>query len=178
MDSINQQQPEDNRDDLWGAEAGKKIKELAQKAGTCFFGTFAGAGEPMKVRPMSVQKVDDEGNLYFLSADDSHKNAEIALDNRVQLLFQGSAHSDFLSVTGLATITRDKALIDELWEPLVKTWFTEGKGDPRITAIKVVTTEGYYWDNKHGNAVAFVKMAAGAILGKTLDDSVEGTLRV
>jgi general stress protein 26 len=178
MDSINQQQPEDNRDDLRGAEAGKKIKELAEKAETCFFCTFAGPGEPMKVRPMSVQKVDEAGNLYFLSADDSHKNAEIATDNRVQLLFQGSAHSDFLSVTGVATITRDQALIDELWEPIVKTWFTEGKNDPRITAIKVDTEEGYYWDTKHGNAVAFVKMAAGAVLGKTLDDSVEGTLSV
>lgn len=178
MDSINQQQPEDNRDDLRGPEAGKKIKELAEKANTCFFCTLVASSEPMKVRPMSVQKVDDDGNLYFLSADDSHKNAEIAVDNRVQLLFQGSAHSDFLSVTGVATITKDKALIHELWEPLVKTWFTEGEDDPRITAIKVDTTDGYYWDTKHGNAVAFVKMAAGALLGKTLDDSVEGTLKV
>ena len=48
--------------------------------------------------------------------------------------------------------------------------------DPRITAIKVETTEGYYWDNKHGNVVAFAKMAAGAIMGKTLDDSIEGEL--
>lgn len=178
MDSINQQQPEDNRDDLRGTEAGKKIKELAEKASTCFFCTLVASGEPMKVRPMSVQKVDDDGNLFFLSADDSHKNAEIAVDNRVQLLFQGSAHSDFLSVMGVATITRNKALIHELWEPIVKTWFTEGEDDPRITAIKVDTTDGYYWDNKHGNAVAFAKMAAGALLGKTLDDSIEGTLNV
>jgi hypothetical protein len=38
--------------------------------------------------------------------------------------------------------------------------------------------EGYYWDNKHGNAIAFAKMAAGALLGKTLDDSIEGTIKV
>lgn len=178
MDSINKQQPEDNRDDLRGPEAGEKIRELAEKASTCFFCTNVATTDPMKVRPMSVQKVDDAGNLYFLSADDSYKNAEIAVDNRVQLLFQGSAHSDFLSVNGVATISKDKALIKELWEPIVKTWFTEGVDDPRITAIKVDTTDGYYWDTKHGNAVAFAKMAVGALLGKTLDDSVEGTLRV
>jgi hypothetical protein len=40
----------------------------------------------------------------------------------------------------------------------------------------VETEQGYYWDNKHGNAIAFVKMAAGAIMGKTLDDSIEGRL--
>ena len=178
MDSINQQQPEENHKDLAGTEAGKKIKELVDKANTCYFCTKITTGEPLTTRPMSVQKVDEAGNMWFLSANDSHKNAEIQTDNRVHLLFQGSAHADFLSVYGVATISKDKALIKELWEPLLKTWFTEGIDDPRITAIKVETQEGYYWDNKHGNAVAFAKMAVGAVLGKTLDDSLEGTLTV
>ena len=69
-------------------------------------------------------------------------------------------------------------MIKELWEPILKTWFTEGIDDPRITAIRVTPTDGYYWDTKHGNAVAGVKMMIGAMIGKTLDDSIEGTLRV
>ncbi|MVM31709.1 general stress protein [Spirosoma sp. HMF4905] len=178
MDSINQQQPEKNHEDLAGAEAGKKIKELVGKANTCFFCTKITTGEPLRTRPMSVQKVDDDGNFWFLSAADSHKNAEILIDSQVQLLFQGSDYSDFLSVYGVATLSKDKQLIQELWEPVLKTWFTEGVDDPRITAIKIDTQEGYYWDNKHGNAVAFVKTIAGAILGKTLDDSIEGKLSV
>ncbi len=177
MDSINKQQPEENRKDLQGAEAGKKIKDLVETAKSCFFCT-ALSGGPVKTRPMSVQKIDESGNLYFLSANDSYKNAEIAQDSQVQLFFQGGAHSDFLTITGRATISTDKALIKELWEPILKTWFTEGENDPRITAITVDTTDGYYWDNKHGNAVAFAKMAAGAIMGKTLDDSIEGRVRV
>jgi general stress protein 26 len=176
MDSINRQQQEDNFQNLEGTEAGKKIKELAGKNNTCFFCTAIKPGEPLHVRPMSVQKMDDEGNLYFLSANDSYKNKEISEDQRVQLLFQGSAHSDFLSLYGQATISTDKELIKELWEPILKTWFTGGVDDPRITAIKFQTSEGYYWDNKHGNAVAFAKMAAGAIMGKTMDDSIEGNL--
>ncbi|MBN8824877.1 MULTISPECIES: pyridoxamine 5'-phosphate oxidase family protein [unclassified Spirosoma] len=178
MDSINQQQPEANHQDLTGTEAGKKIKELVDQNKTCYFCTKITSGQPLTTRPMSVQKVDEAGNFWFLSADDSHKNAEIQLDQRVHLLFQGSAHSDFLSIYGEATISKDKTLIKELWEPLLKTWFTEGEDDPRITVIKVDTREGYYWDNKHGNAIALVKMVAGAIMGKTLDDSIEGTLTV
>lgn len=50
------------------------------------------------------------------------------------------------------------AKIKELWEPIVKTWFTEGADDPRITAIKVAPAEGYYWDTKHGMAVAGVNV--------------------
>ena len=41
-------------------------------------------------RPMGVQNVDDDGNLWFLSANDSHKNGELARDPSVKLYFQGS----------------------------------------------------------------------------------------
>ena len=178
MDSINKQQQENNHKDLQGKEAVEKMKELTDKAKTCFLCTKTSDTLPLAVRPMSVQQLDDEGNFWFLSANDSHKNKEIQTNNDVQLLFQGSAHSDFLSVYGKATISTDKEKIKELWEPIVKTWFTKGVDDPRITVIKVQPANGYYWDNKHGNTVAFLKMAAGAAMGKTLDDSIEGSLKV
>ena len=178
MDSINKNQEEESRKDLTGNSAGKKMKELAGKNNTCYFCTTTSSELPFKTRPMSAQKIDEGGNFWFLSASDSYKNEEIAKDNRVQLLFQGSAHSDFLVVQGTATISTDKELIKELWEPIIKTWFTEGVDDPRITVIKVHADSGYYWDNKHGNVVALLKMATGAALGKTMDDSIEGTLTV
>lgn len=178
MDSINQQQPEDNFKDLDGPEAIAKIKELVNSAKSCFFLSNIKTGIPASVRPMAVQKIDDEGNLWFLSAKDSHKNQDLSTDPMVHLLFQGSAHSDFLNLYGIATVSDDKEKIDELWEPILKVWFTEGKDDPRISVIKVEPTEGYYWDNKHGNAVAFIKQLAGAAIGKTLDDSIEGKLTV
>ena len=178
MDSINKNQQEENHKDLSQQEAAKKIKELAEGADTCFFSTGISTGKRTPTRPMSVQKVDENGTLWFLSANDSHKNQEIAEDPSVQLYFQGSAHSDFLELYGKASITTDKAVIKELWQPVLKTWFTEGENDPRITAIKVEPQEGYYWDTKHGNAVAGVKMLIGAAIGKTLDDSIEGKLSV
>jgi general stress protein 26 len=127
---------------------------------------------------MSVQQVDDEGNLWFLSASDSHKNQEIAADPSVKMHFQGSKHAQFLTLEGQASISRDKAKIKELWNFMHKTWFTEGEDDPRITVIKVAPSHGYFWDNKHGTAAAGVKMLIGAAIGKTLDDSIEGTLRI
>jgi general stress protein 26 len=176
MDSINQQQPEENREDLTGAKAIGKMKELVDKAQTCFFCTDKRTSGSSGARPMSVQQVDETGNLWFLSAVDSHKNEELSSNPSVTLYFQGSAHSDFLVLHGEASVSRDQAKIEELWEPVIKTWFTEGKDDPRITVIKVAPTKGYYWDTKHGTAVAGVKMLVGAALGKTLDDSIEGHL--
>jgi general stress protein 26 len=178
MDSINKNQPESNRDNLAATEAIEKLKELVKKAKSCFFCTASPAGPSDGIRPMSVQKVDDEGNLWFLSASDSYKNKELAINPSVKLYFQGSAHSDFMYLAGKASITRDRDKIEELWEPTIKTWFTEGKDDPRITVIRVVPEGGYYWDTKHGNAVAAIKILIGAAIGKTLDDSIEGKLRV
>ncbi len=177
MSSINQQQQEKNHEDLLDEKAVEKIKELAKNASTCFFCTAIKTNAPFQTRPMSVQDVDDAGNIWFLSADDSSIHAEILADEKVQLLFQGSAHSDFLAIDGVATISRDRQKIEEFWSPLLKTWFTGGKDDPRITVIKVETSNGYYWDNKHGNAIAFAKMTLGAMLGKTMDDSIEGQLK-
>lgn len=178
MNSINQNQSEENYKDVMGEEAVSKVKALAEKAGTCFFCTNIKTGQSFSTRPMAVQKTDDEGKLYFLSASDSNHNAEIENDPMVQLLFQGSSYDSFLNLYGEASISTNKDLIKELWTPFVKTWFTEGIDDPRITVITVTIAEGYYWDTKHGKLVAFVKQMVGAAIGKTLDDSIEGTISV
>ncbi len=175
MDSINQQQPEKNHEDLSGKAAILKLKELINKASTCFFCTQL-RENGFETRPMSVQKTDDEGNLWFLSSTDSYKNREIENDQQVRLLFQGDPHSDFLSLAGTAYITTDKKIIEELWNPMLKTWFTGGIEDPRISVIKVVVQEGYYWDTKHALPVAFLKRMIGSVIGKTLDDSIEGNI--
>lgn len=178
MDSINKQQPEENHKDLDGTAAIEKIRELCEKAKSCFFCTKIQTGQPFATRPMSVQKIDDKGTFWFLSANDSHKNAEIAADPSVQLLFQGSPYSDFITLYGKTTVSADKEKIKELWEPVLKTWFTEGIDDPRISVISFQPEDGYYWDTKHGQLVAFAKQIVGAITGQTLDDSIEGSLNV
>lgn len=178
MNSIDEQQRERNHEDLTGRRAVERIKATVDKAQTCFFCTGGAVVGADGIRPMNVRKVDDDGALWFLSASDSHKNQELDRTSEVVLLFQGSPHSDFLQLSGTASVSRDPQKIKELWEPVLKTWFTEGVDDPRITVIKVVPDQGYYWDNKHGNMVAGIKMVIGAMSGKTLDDSIQGEVVV
>ncbi len=177
MDSINRNQPEHNREDLTGRDALARIRDMSEDAESCFFCTTPlAASDTGGTRPMSIEQADDDGTLWFLSASDSHKNAEIEADPAVRLYLQSSKHSGFLALDGRASISRDRARIEALWSPVMKTWFTEGKDDPRITVIGVTPTGGYYWDNKHGDLVAASKMVIGAALGKTLDDSIEGVV--
>jgi general stress protein 26 len=176
MNSINENQAEQNHRDLIGKEAIKKIKALGEKAKLCFFCSKINKAESFSVRPMTLQKVDEDGNLWFLSASDSNLNKEINDDTHVQLLFQGSDYSDFLNIYGKASIKVDKEIIKELWKPLFKNWFTEGEDDPRITVLTINPEEGYYWDSKNGEMISFIKIIGGAIMGKTYDDSMEGKI--
>ena len=102
MNSINENQSGEHHQNLRGPSAVAKIQELVGKAQTCFFCTVVPVGDPGGVRPMNVRTVDDDGHLWFLSASDSHQNAEIARDPAVTLYFQGSPHSDFLTLSGRA----------------------------------------------------------------------------
>ena len=158
-------------------EAIEKFKEIVKHEPTCLFTTKLGQ-VPLNTRPMGVQKVCDQGNFWFLSASDSEKNREIAEDNRVQLFFLNTGKYEFLSLYGKASVTRDRTKIDELWSPIAKAWFEEGKEDPRVTVIKVTPEEGYYWDTKDGKLVSLLKIAASAISGKTLVEGVEGSIAV
>lgn len=178
MNSINAEQPEQNHQDLRGDEALAKLRELVKSAQTCFFCTAIQSGHYVPTRPMSVQDVDDRGHLWFLCANDSHLYKQLTADHKVQLMFQGSPHTDFMTIYGTAKVGADKARIEQLWNPILKTWFTEGKSDPRIATIEVAPGPSYYWDTKHGRVVVLAKMIAGAITGKTLDDSMEGKLKV
>lgn len=178
MNSIQQQQEEHNHENLRADAAVEKIKVLAGQSRICFFCTTAAAGATKGSRPMSVLQVDDDGTLWFVSPVDSNKNKEILEDAAVKLYFHGSAHSDLMYLNGQATIHPDKSKIKEIWNPLLKTWFTEGQDDPRISIIRVRPEEGYYWDSKHGNFIATIKMFAGAVSGKTIDDSIEGSLSI
>lgn len=161
---------------LVGKEAIDKLKDLATSAENCFFCTNIKTGLPLSVRPMSVLQVDEDGNLWFMSAKDSHKYDEIKADPFTHLFFQENKNSGFLNIYGITEIVTNQEKIDELWNPLLKVWF-EDKDDANICLLKVEPTSVYYWDNKHGDMVAFAKMMTSLIIGKkNMDDSVEGKL--
>ncbi|WP_018343764.1 pyridoxamine 5'-phosphate oxidase family protein [Cytophaga aurantiaca] len=170
MNSIDKNQREKNHQDLTDAASIKKIIELADGQ-TCFLCTSAGS------RPMTVQRVDKEGAIWFLSASDSNQNKEIEENSFIYLYFQNNQHSDFMHLSGKAQVLKDKRMIAELWNPFLKTWFTEGQNDPRISIIKFIPAHGYYWDTKHGNFIAGIKILIGAATGITLDDSIQGELQ-
>jgi general stress protein 26 len=162
---------------LSNTEAIEKIQDIARDADICLFATNL-SQLPIAARPMSTQKVDDDGNLWFLSSKSSAHNQEIGMDSRVQLFYSHKGSSEYLSVYGEATILVDREIAKELWNPMVKAWFPEGVDDPELTIIKVVPSDAYYWDTKNNKTVSLLKIIAGAVTGKTMDDGIKGKISV
>jgi len=158
-------------------EAIEKLKDLIKHNSICMF-TSRLTQEPFQTRPMSTAQVDDDGNLWFLSAVDSSKNEEIDYDPQVQLFYVNTSDSEYMTVFGKASVSKDQDKINEVWTPIAKAWFTEGKDDPRVTLIKVTPEEAYYWDTKTNKMVSMIKILASAVTGKASDDGVEGKLSI
>jgi len=166
-------------ENLTHLEAIKKIKELSESAKFCMFCTELET-LPINSRPMGLQETDDEGNLWFISSDDSNKNFEIKEDRRVQLFFMNNSDYQYLSVFGKASVYKDKTTIEDKWSPMANAWFEDGKDDPKVSIIRVEPTETYYWDTKVGKLVSLFSFVAAAVTGKTTDnsDGVEGNATV
>lgn len=144
-------------DKLEGMEAREKIRELIEKTSICFFVTRTSYPGSTNARPMMVQEIDDEGNLWFISSADSHKDQELNNNPEVYLYFQSSGGGEFLEVLGRASVCGDQQRIEQLWKPEFNAWFERGKEDPKVSLIKVVPHEGHFWDTEHGGLTAGVR---------------------
>ena len=165
-----------NTKDLNHNEAIDKIKSLVDDIKICLFCTDLKTDDGSTCRPMSAIKVCDQGNIWFFSEKDSDKNKAITADKNVQLFFSHPAKGSYLVVNGEAEIILDKSKIEELWTPVAKIWFKEGKDDPTISIIKVKPSNAYYWDTHGNQMINLLKMIASVATGKNLVTGNEGAI--
>jgi general stress protein 26 len=162
-----------HEENLHRTAAVDKIREIAKSTRVGFLGTCE-HGSPVRFDPMALQDVDALGVVWFLSARSSEKNRRIARDSRVHLLISNPADSEYLSLTGSASISDSLALREQCWSPLAKMWFPGGVNDPELTVIAMHIEDGHYWDTPHGKAFPWLMIAVEAVTGRTADAGVEG----
>ena len=84
----------------------------------------------LESRPMATQKRSAGADLWFVAAEETAKLANLEADPHVNLAYYKDRTREWVSVSGLATLSRDRAKIRELYAPDWKIWFGE-EGDPR-----------------------------------------------
>ena len=158
-------------------EAIKKIKELAEGINFCFFCTDLNH-PPFESTPMSVQEVDDQGNIWFLASKDSDKYRNIKLNKQVQLYFSDPSSMKYLSLFGNAEIVDDQNRIDKYWNKFVEGWFEKGRTNPNIILFKIKPEHAHYWDTKHHKLISYAITLIKSVGGDLEDQGREGQIHI
>src|ERR1700754_2242626 len=79
----------------------------------------------LESRPMANQKRAAGADLWFVTADGSRKLHDIEADPHINLAYYKDGTYEWISVSGRATLTRDRAKIAELYEEDWKAWFAD-----------------------------------------------------
>ncbi len=84
----------------------------------------------LESRAMANQKGAAGAHLWFVTADGSAKLRDLEGDPHLNLAYYKDRTRGWISVSGTATISRDREKIRELYAPDWKVWFPD-RGDPR-----------------------------------------------
>ena len=101
--------------------------------------------------------------------------ARTAVDTAVTLFFQNDSDSAYLQLDGVASLTKEKSRMRELFTPIAKTWFPGGLDDPHLTLIRFDAKSGAYWEG-HGALELVASFATALVTGKASKGGHSGTL--
>ena len=142
-----------------------RIWELMKKIGFAMMVTRD--GEKLRARPMAAYLDRDANTIFFLTDVRRHKDDEIEANSQINLSFADSGDMKFVSVSGSAAVSNDRAKIKELFSTPAKAWWDNAE-DPNIRVLKFTPDEAEYWDSP-GTVISYVKMAAAALSGTRPD---------
>lgn len=140
-------------------------------------------GEDGHARPMTAQLDEDlfdgddyRGPIWFFTSTDNAlyrmvQQAELAgAPPRAMAHFASKGHDIWATLHGTLSTSRDRAVIDKLWNHFVAAWY-EGKDDPRIALVRLDAEDAEIWIDA-SSVVAGIKMLLGIDPKKDYENKV------
>ena len=153
----------------------EKLFEMIHDLDTAMLTTRRADGHLVS-RAMANQKSAPGADLWFVTSEGSGKLTEIGADPHVNLAYYKDRTREWISVSGLATITRDRGVIRTLYAPDWKMWFPdEGDPrhgtpeDPRIVAIGVEVHSAVFLEVNKPQPVVLFEIVKGWVTGTEPD---------
>jgi len=123
-------------------------------------------------RPMQTQEHTTGMDLWFMTNLESHKLDDLESDPHVNLAYYKDRSREWVSVSGLATITTDRKLVEALYKPDWKAWLGDEGGardgsanDPRIALILVEAESVTYMKVTKPKPVVLFEVARAMVTG-------------
>lgn len=126
----------------------------------------------LESRAMATQKRAPGADLWFVSRDGTAKLRDIEVDPHVNLAYYKDRTREWISVSGLASISRDRRTIHALYAPDWKMWFPDGgdprhgtADDPRIVAIGIDVHSAVFLEVNKPQPVVLFELIKGWATG-------------
>ena len=135
----------------------RKVAELIKGERFAFLTTITMDGR-LTSRPMTLQEVEFDGDLWFFAEQSAEWLTHISRSPQVNVGV-GSGGT-WVSLTGDAVVVGDVTKKKELWNSGVEAWLPQGPEDPSVVLVKVDGDSAEYWDspgNRLATAYSFVK---------------------
>jgi general stress protein 26 len=152
-----------------------KVSKLIESARIALVTSISEEGQLVS-RPLAMQQREFDGNLWFFTQDPSPKTEQVAANDQVNVALQ--VDDGWVSIAGTATVSKDPAMIDELWNKAAEAWFENGKDDPTVALLKVKADTAEYWSIESGKIVSAVKYAKAIITGDRPDIGDNATVKL
>lgn len=123
-------------------------------------------------RPMATLELNEKefnGRLWFFTKFSSPKVEEIREDQHINLAYAETDKQRYVSVSGKASVVRDREMMEKLWKPTFKAWFPEGLEDPDIALIAVDVETAELWDSPPSKVVQLAGFAKAIATGESYD---------
>ena len=146
----------------------EELNDLRDKVKDVKYGMFTTADDmrALTSRPLTLQELDDEGNMWFFVNDEEQFTRELLNNPLVNVSFTDVDDHLYVSVSGYAELLRDRAKAEELWNPMVQAWFSHGVDDPHLALLKFTIDTAEYWDTGSSKMVTLLAMAKAALTGQ------------
>lgn len=117
-----------------------------------------------RARPMTILERDDQ-RLWFLTTADAAWVRDLPDGEIVAVVVSDPSDATYVSLTGSAGTTDDRATLERLWSKPLEAWF-DGVDDPSLVALHVDVTDGEYWDGPDSGIGRAIRGLASIVTGE------------
>ncbi|RMI12675.1 pyridoxamine 5'-phosphate oxidase family protein [Cellulomonas triticagri] len=122
-------------------------------------------------RPMALQEVEFDGDLWFFAERGSRKVAHVGAHPGVNVAVGSGA--TWVSLAGTAEVVDDVAKKRDLWSAGVEAWLPEGPDSPQSVLLRVHAESAEYWDAPGGRVATLLSFVKAKVTGDRLDGTNE-----